>query len=44
MVEETIPVAQVRDIILAVMGEANADELVTAAGKRKLKQELLRAL
>jgi flagellar basal body-associated protein FliL len=42
--EETVPVAQVRDVILAVMGEANADELVTAAGKRKLKQDLLHAL
>jgi len=42
--EEMVPVAQVRDVILAVMGEANADELLTAAGKRKLKQDLLHAL
>ena len=42
--EETMPVAQVRDTILGVMGEANADEMVTASGKRKLKQDLLHAL
>ena len=42
--EEKMPVAQVRDTILAGMGEANADELVTASGKRKLKQDLLHAL
>jgi flagellar basal body-associated protein FliL len=42
--EETVPVAQVRDTILAVIGEANADELMTTGGKRKLKQDLLHAL
>jgi chemotaxis protein MotB len=42
--EETVPVAQVRDTILAVMADAQADELVTTAGKRKLKQDLLHAL
>lgn len=42
--EETVPVAQVRDVILAVLGEAQADELLTATGKAKLKQDLLHAL
>ena len=42
--EERVPVAQVRDTILAVMADAQADELVTTAGKRKLKQDLLHAL
>ena len=42
--EELVPVAQVRDAVLGVLGEANADELLTANGKSKLKQDLLRSL
>jgi flagellar basal body-associated protein FliL len=42
--EETASVAQVRDTILGVLSQAKGDELVTAPGKTKLKQELLRAL
>jgi flagellar basal body-associated protein FliL len=42
--EEAVAVAQVRDIILGVLGEAKADDLLTAGGKARLKQDLLRAL
>jgi flagellar basal body-associated protein FliL len=42
--EEAVPVAQVRDTVLAVLGEAKVDELLTSAGKGKLKQDLIRAL
>jgi len=43
-VEETVSTAQVRDAILGVLAEAKAEDLLTAAGKNKLKQDLLRAL
>jgi flagellar basal body-associated protein FliL len=42
--DEAAPIAQVRDTILAVLGQAKGDEIVTAQGKDKLKQDLLRAL
>jgi flagellar basal body-associated protein FliL len=42
--EEIVPIAQVRDTILGVLGDAKADDLLTAAGKTKLKQEVLHAL
>lgn len=42
--EEAVPIAQVRDTILAVLAQAKADEILTAQGKSKLKQDLLRAL
>lgn len=42
--EETAPVAEVRDTILGVLAEAKVDELMTAAGKTKLKGNLLHAL
>lgn len=41
---ETAPVAQLRDTILSVLGEAKVEDLLTAAGKAKLKQNLLQAL
>jgi flagellar protein FliL len=41
---EDAPVGQVRDTILGVLGQSRVDELSTAAGKEKLKEELLRAL
>lgn len=43
-IEKTVSTAQVRDSILTVLGEAKVDELMTAAGKAKLKQEILRTL
>jgi flagellar protein FliL len=42
--EEALPVAKVRDTILGVLGEARVNDLLTAAGKEKLKQDLLHAL
>ena len=42
--EELAPVGQVRDTILGVLAEAKVDELMTAAGKTKLKENLLHAL
>ena len=42
--EESPPVAQVRDTILGVLAEAHVDDLMTSAGKTKLKQDLLHAL
>jgi flagellar basal body-associated protein FliL len=42
--EETVPVAEVRDTILGVLGEVKVDALMTPAGKTKLKQDLLHAL
>jgi flagellar basal body-associated protein FliL len=41
---EEAPLAEVRDTILGVLAEARADELLTSAGKSKLKESLLRAL
>lgn len=40
----TPPVGQVRDIILGVLAQSRVDELLTAAGKAKLKEDLLHAL
>lgn len=42
--EEMPTVAPVRDTILGVLAEAKVDELMTAAGKTKLKENLLHAL
>jgi flagellar basal body-associated protein FliL len=42
--EESAPVAEVRDTILTVLAEAKLNDLMTAAGKAKLKQDLLHAL
>jgi flagellar FliL protein len=42
--ENTQPVGQVRDTILGVLALSRVDELMTAPGKAKLKQDLLRAL
>jgi flagellar FliL protein len=42
--DEGAPVAQVRDTILAVLAEAKVDDLTTAGGKTKLKEQLLHAL
>ena len=42
--ENAPPVAQVRDTILGVLAEAQVDELLTAKGKAKLKEDLLHAL
>jgi flagellar basal body-associated protein FliL len=42
--ESAPPVAQVRDTILGVLAEARVDDLLTAKGKAKLKEDLLRAL
>jgi flagellar protein FliL len=42
--EEAGPVAPVRDTILSVLAEAKVDDLMTPAGKAKLKENLLQAL
>ncbi|MFZ0815881.1 MAG: flagellar basal body-associated FliL family protein [Candidatus Sulfotelmatobacter sp.] len=42
--DESAPVAEVRDTILGVLSEARVDDLQTAKGKAKLKQDLLQAL
>jgi flagellar basal body-associated protein FliL len=42
--EDPVPVAQVRDTILAVLSEAKVDELQSAQDKMRLKQKLLHAL
>ncbi len=42
--EPAAPIAQVRDTILGVLAQAKVDDLLTAAGKTKLKQDLLQAL
>lgn len=42
--EELAPIAQVRDTILGVLAEAKVNDLMTAAGKTKLKESLLHAL
>lgn len=41
---EHAPVAEVRDTILGVLGQCKVDDLMTAPGKTKLKQDVLRAL
>ena len=41
---EAAPVSQVRDAILDVLSQAKADELLSSAGKKKLKQDIVRAL
>ncbi len=38
------PLGPVRDTIIGVLGQAKADDLVTAKGKEQLKQDLLHAL
>ena len=42
--EEMAPVAQVRDTILSVLGDAEVEDLMTASGKAKLKESLLHTL
>ena len=42
--ENAPPVGQVRDVILGVLAQSRVDELLTAQGKAKLKEDLLRAL
>lgn len=42
--EEPVPVAEVRDTILGALGGAKVDDLLTAPGKAKLKEDLLHAL
>lgn len=41
---ENAPVAEVRDTILGVLAQCRVEDLMTAAGKTKLKEDLLRAL
>jgi len=41
---ENPPVAQVRDTILGVLTQSRVDELLTAKGKAKLKEDLLHAV
>jgi flagellar basal body-associated protein FliL len=42
--ESAPPVGQVRDTILGVLAQSRVEELLTAKGKAKLKEDLLRAL
>jgi flagellar basal body-associated protein FliL len=42
--EEAAPVALVRDTILGVLAQARVDDLMTAAGKNNLKDQLLHTL
>jgi flagellar protein FliL len=42
--DQPAPIAQVRDAILGVLAESKVDELMTPAGKTKLKENLLRVL
>jgi flagellar basal body-associated protein FliL len=42
--EENAPVAQARDTILGVLGQARIEDLVDEKGKTKLKADLLHAL
>ena len=42
--EQTVPVAQVRDTILGVLGEARVSDLLKPGGKAELKQRVLHAL
>jgi flagellar FliL protein len=41
---EEVPVAQIRDTILGVLSQSRANDLLTEAGKTKLKSDLLQAL
>lgn len=41
---EIAPIAEVRDTILGILAQGEVDDLLTAAGKTKLKQDLLMAL
>ena len=42
--EETVPVAEVRDTILSVLGEAKVSDLLNPGGKTELKHRVLHAL
>jgi flagellar FliL protein len=42
--EEPAPIAQVRDTILGVLAQGKVEDLLTAEGKTKLKQNLVQAL
>jgi flagellar FliL protein len=42
--KEAVPVALVRDTILGVLASSKPDDLLTPAGKEKLKQDVLHAL
>ncbi len=42
--EETVPISQVRDTILGVLGEAKVNDLLKPSGKTELKHQILRAL
>jgi flagellar FliL protein len=42
--EDAPPVAQIRDIIISVLAQGKVDDLLTEAGKAKLKANLLRTL
>jgi flagellar FliL protein len=42
--QSSLPIAQTRDTILIVLTSCNADALLPAAGKTRLKQELTKAL
>ena len=42
--EEIVPVAQVRDAILSVLGEAKVSDLLKPGGKTELKHQVLHAL
>lgn len=41
---EEIPVAQIRDVVLSVLSAAQANQLMGAEGKQRLKSEILGAL
>lgn len=41
---DAAPLGPLRDTIISVLGQARADDLVTAEGKAKLKQDLLQAV
>jgi len=42
--ENAPPIAQLRDTILAVLGESRVEDLLTEKGKIRLKEDLLHAL
>lgn len=41
---QNAPIGEVRDTILGVLGQSRIDDLLTAKGKLKLKEDLLQAL